>query len=157
MAQVLWARALKESQSTDPNQWPGLTLSSSITSLLMEGTLLPLCWLSVSLKWVYIGMVISSFCWLTCSQLSAAEWVTRHCCPVNSFSAVRWRQRQTVSCLIRLSLWLATFPSGSRRLARYGQLSGCWSLAKLIHSRAHKWNKCSLIIVRQYYYISVFV
>jgi len=34
---------LKETLSTDPNQWPGLILSSSTSGLLMERTLLPLC------------------------------------------------------------------------------------------------------------------
>jgi len=33
-------KALKETQSTDPNQWPGLTLFSSTTGVLREGTLL---------------------------------------------------------------------------------------------------------------------
>jgi len=32
-------KALKRTQSTDPNQWPGLILSSSTTRLLMERTL----------------------------------------------------------------------------------------------------------------------
>jgi len=54
---VLWAacpsshqttsiKALKETQSTNPNQWPGLILSSSTTGLLMEEGLLPLYRLS---------------------------------------------------------------------------------------------------------------
>jgi len=33
-------------QSTNPNQWPGLVVSSSPASLPTEGALLPLCWLS---------------------------------------------------------------------------------------------------------------
>ena len=33
--------ALKETQSTKPNQWPGLILFSSTTVVLAEGTLLP--------------------------------------------------------------------------------------------------------------------
>ena len=32
-------KALKETQSTDPNQWPGLVLSSSTTEFLKEGEL----------------------------------------------------------------------------------------------------------------------
>jgi len=39
-------KALKETQSTGPNQWPGLILSSFSTRLLTQGALLPLCWLS---------------------------------------------------------------------------------------------------------------
>jgi len=38
-------KALMETQSTDPNQWPDLILSSSITGLLMQGALFPLHWL----------------------------------------------------------------------------------------------------------------
>jgi len=34
------AKGLKETQSTDPNQYPDLILSSSSTELLMEGALL---------------------------------------------------------------------------------------------------------------------
>ena len=34
------SKALKETQSTYPNYWPGLVLFSSITGLLIEGTLL---------------------------------------------------------------------------------------------------------------------
>ena len=33
---------VKQTGSTDPSQWPGLILSSSATSLLMEGALVPL-------------------------------------------------------------------------------------------------------------------
>jgi len=36
-------KAVKGTQSSNPNQWPGLILSSSTTELLMEGALLPLC------------------------------------------------------------------------------------------------------------------
>ena len=36
-------KALKGTQCTNPNQWPGLILSSSITGLLREGVLLPSC------------------------------------------------------------------------------------------------------------------
>ena len=39
-------KALKETQSTGPNQWPGLILSSSTTVLLTAGALLSLCPLS---------------------------------------------------------------------------------------------------------------
>ena len=38
-------RALKETQSSDPDQWPGLIHSSPTTRLLKEGTQLNLCWL----------------------------------------------------------------------------------------------------------------
>lgn len=34
-------KALNETQSTDPNQWPGLIFTSSITGILKEGTLIP--------------------------------------------------------------------------------------------------------------------
>jgi len=40
--------ALKETQSTDPNHWPGLIFSSSATGLSMEEVLLLLCPLSNS-------------------------------------------------------------------------------------------------------------
>jgi len=36
-------KALKATQSTDPSLWPVLILSTSITGLLMEGRLPPLC------------------------------------------------------------------------------------------------------------------
>ena len=39
-------KALKGKKSTDPNQWPGLILSSSTTGLLMKQLLLSLHWLS---------------------------------------------------------------------------------------------------------------
>ena len=39
-------KALKETQSTNPNQWPGLILSSSTTVLCVERTSLLLCQLS---------------------------------------------------------------------------------------------------------------
>ena len=39
-------KVLKDTQSTDPIQWLGIILSSSTTSLLKKGTLLPLCRLS---------------------------------------------------------------------------------------------------------------
>jgi len=39
-------KALKVTQSTNSNQWPGLILSSSTTGLLMEEALLPLYRLS---------------------------------------------------------------------------------------------------------------
>jgi len=35
-------KTLKGTQSTDPNHWPGLILSSSTTRLLTEATLIPL-------------------------------------------------------------------------------------------------------------------
>jgi len=35
-------RALKQTLNTDPCQWPGLILSSSIMELLKEGALIPL-------------------------------------------------------------------------------------------------------------------
>ena len=38
-------KALKAAQSIDPNQWPGLILSSSTTELRMEGALFLLKWL----------------------------------------------------------------------------------------------------------------
>jgi len=40
VAQVVFTnnvKALKETEGTDPDQWPGLILSSSTTGLLMEG------------------------------------------------------------------------------------------------------------------------
>ena len=40
-------KALMGTQSTNPNQWPGLIFSSSITGLLTEGALLHLCQLSM--------------------------------------------------------------------------------------------------------------
>ena len=54
LANSLWAgcpsrhptstvKPLEETQSIDANHWPGLNLSSSITRLRMEGTLLPIC------------------------------------------------------------------------------------------------------------------
>ena len=39
-------KTLKVTQSTKPNQWPDLVLSSSITGLLKEEALLLFCWLS---------------------------------------------------------------------------------------------------------------
>ena len=37
-------QTLKKTESNDPNQWPGLILSSSTTGLMRgEGTLLPMC------------------------------------------------------------------------------------------------------------------
>jgi len=39
-------KAMKGTQSTGPNQWPGLILSSSTIELLTEGALLLLCRLS---------------------------------------------------------------------------------------------------------------
>jgi len=35
-------KTLKETQRTDPSQWPGLVLSSYTTGLAVEGALLPL-------------------------------------------------------------------------------------------------------------------
>jgi len=43
-------KALKETQSTDANQWPGIILFSSTTRLPMEGVLFPLCRLCGSLS-----------------------------------------------------------------------------------------------------------
>jgi len=43
---VLTVKALKETQGTDPSQWPGLILSSSTTGLLRERELFPSCHLS---------------------------------------------------------------------------------------------------------------
>jgi len=40
---VLCVTVLKETQSTDPNQWLDLILSPSTTGLLTEGALLLLC------------------------------------------------------------------------------------------------------------------
>jgi len=37
-------KALKETHSTDPSQWPGLILSSCNTILLTEGTALHCCY-----------------------------------------------------------------------------------------------------------------
>ena len=39
-------KTMMETQSTDPNQWPGLIISSSTTGLLKEEVLLPLRWFS---------------------------------------------------------------------------------------------------------------
>jgi len=49
--------SLKELQSSNPNQWPGLILYSAITTLLKEGLLLPLFWFSHASKmqqYIYI-------------------------------------------------------------------------------------------------------
>jgi len=40
---VLDVKALKETPSMDPNQWPGIILPSSTTKLMREGALVPLC------------------------------------------------------------------------------------------------------------------
>jgi len=39
-------KALKGTQSTNPNKWPGFILSSSTIRFLTEGALILLCWLS---------------------------------------------------------------------------------------------------------------
>ena len=45
--------ALKGTQSTNPNQWPGLNLSLSTTGFLTKATLPPLYWLSkASTSWL---------------------------------------------------------------------------------------------------------
>jgi len=42
---IISVKVLKETQSTNPNQWPGLILSLFTTRLLTEGALLPKGWL----------------------------------------------------------------------------------------------------------------
>jgi len=39
---IISVTELKETQTADPNQWPGLILSSSTTGLLIEGVLVPI-------------------------------------------------------------------------------------------------------------------
>ena len=51
-------KALKETQNTDPNQWPGPIRSSSTTGFVMEGALPPLCQL---LDASYKGCAMSSW------------------------------------------------------------------------------------------------
>jgi len=46
--QIISVKALKGAQSINPNQWPGLILSSSTARLMMEWVLLPLTLLGQS-------------------------------------------------------------------------------------------------------------
>jgi len=70
-------KALRGTKSTNPNQWPGLKLSSSTTRLLMEGVLLPLHQLSntstsncATQKIIYLGSITVVFT----SELRIQSW-----------------------------------------------------------------------------------
>ena len=60
-------KALEETQSTDPNQWPGFNLSSSTTGLLTDWALLSLCQLADA----------SSRGSCACSLLSSSAFTSR--------------------------------------------------------------------------------
>jgi len=77
--------SLKELQSSNPNQWPGLILYSAITTLLKEGLLLPLFWLSHTSKiqqYIYI-------IWFLC-QKSTTTTVLQ---PLKRSTCVSWQPR----------------------------------------------------------------
>jgi len=66
-------QSTEETQSTEPNQCPGLILSSSTTGLVTEGALFPSsqpCFLCASVSWFSASQLLCFVTWLV--YLSAA-------------------------------------------------------------------------------------
>jgi len=86
----------KKTQSTDPNQWPGLILSSSSTRLLMEGPLVCLCWLCIMTTLGCLTPVYSiSHCYLICHSRDICRYFEHSFCCfftiLGSLSQICWQ------------------------------------------------------------------